>query len=56
MYSSVKACCHPFRGANHCTGIKALTFLWHELGERCLDCRVGIQLQFGNVKEIVNQN
>jgi 7,8-dihydropterin-6-yl-methyl-4-(beta-D-ribofuranosyl)aminobenzene 5'-phosphate synthase len=40
-------------GANHCTGMKALTFLWHELGERCLDCRVGTQLQFGNVKEIV---
>jgi hypothetical protein len=36
--------------------MKAMTFLWHELGERCLDCRVGTQLQFGNVKEMVNKN
>lgn len=43
-------------GANRCTGMKAMTFLWHELGERCLDCRVGTQLQFGNVKEMVNKN
>jgi 7,8-dihydropterin-6-yl-methyl-4-(beta-D-ribofuranosyl)aminobenzene 5'-phosphate synthase len=35
-------------GANHCTGTKAKTFLWHHLGERCLDCRVGTELQFGN--------
>jgi 7,8-dihydropterin-6-yl-methyl-4-(beta-D-ribofuranosyl)aminobenzene 5'-phosphate synthase len=34
-------------GANHCTGMKALAFLWQELGERCLDCRVGTRLQFG---------
>lgn len=34
-------------GANHCTGMKALTFLWHHLGDRCFDCRVGIQLNFG---------
>jgi len=31
-------------GANHCTGMKALTQLWHEFGDRCVDCRVGTQL------------
>lgn len=35
-------------GANHCTGMKAMTFLWHQLGDRCWDCRVGTELQFGN--------
>jgi len=35
-------------GANHCTGMKAMTVLWHELGDRCVECRVGTQLQFGN--------
>jgi 7,8-dihydropterin-6-yl-methyl-4-(beta-D-ribofuranosyl)aminobenzene 5'-phosphate synthase len=34
-------------GANHCTGMKALTFLWHKFGERCFDCRVGTRLLFG---------
>jgi 7,8-dihydropterin-6-yl-methyl-4-(beta-D-ribofuranosyl)aminobenzene 5'-phosphate synthase len=43
-------------GANHCTGMKAMTFLWHQLGDLCLDCRVGTQLRFGNVKEIVTKN
>jgi 7,8-dihydropterin-6-yl-methyl-4-(beta-D-ribofuranosyl)aminobenzene 5'-phosphate synthase len=43
-------------GANHCTGMKAITFLWHQLGDRCLDCRVGTQLQFGNVEEMVAKN
>jgi len=28
-------------GANHCTGTKAKSMLWHELGDRCVDCRVG---------------
>ena len=28
-------------GANHCTGTKAKNILWHELGDRCVDCRVG---------------
>ncbi len=42
--------------ANHFTGMKAMTFLWHELGDRCWDCRVGTQLQFGNVEEIVAKN
>jgi 7,8-dihydropterin-6-yl-methyl-4-(beta-D-ribofuranosyl)aminobenzene 5'-phosphate synthase len=28
-------------GANHCTGTKATSILWHELGDRCVDCRVG---------------
>ncbi len=32
--------------ANHCTGMKAMTFLWHKLKERCLDCHVGTQLKF----------
>jgi 7,8-dihydropterin-6-yl-methyl-4-(beta-D-ribofuranosyl)aminobenzene 5'-phosphate synthase len=34
-------------GANHCTGLKALTSIWHSLGERCFDCRVGTRLSFG---------
>ena len=34
-------------GANHCTGMKALTQLWQSLGECCFDCRVGTQLSFG---------
>jgi len=31
-------------GANHCTGMKALTELWHEFGDRCVDFRVGTQV------------
>jgi len=34
-------------GANHCTGMKALSLLWQSLGERCFDCRVGTHLSFG---------
>lgn len=34
--------------ANHCTGMKAMTSLWQQLGDRCVDCRVGTQLQFDN--------
>jgi 7,8-dihydropterin-6-yl-methyl-4-(beta-D-ribofuranosyl)aminobenzene 5'-phosphate synthase len=30
-------------GANHCTGPKAMSQLWHEFGDRCIDCRTGIQ-------------
>jgi 7,8-dihydropterin-6-yl-methyl-4-(beta-D-ribofuranosyl)aminobenzene 5'-phosphate synthase len=41
-------------GANHCTGMKAITFLWHEFGERCLDCRVGTRLQFGESSQTVS--
>lgn len=33
-------------GANHCTGLKAITTFWHELGDRCIDCRVGTRLHF----------
>jgi 7,8-dihydropterin-6-yl-methyl-4-(beta-D-ribofuranosyl)aminobenzene 5'-phosphate synthase len=36
-------------GANHCTGMKAITFLWHELGDRCVDCHVGTELKFGKL-------
>lgn len=28
-------------GANHCTGTKAKSMLWHELDDRCVDCRAG---------------
>lgn len=31
-------------GANHCTGLGGITFLWQKLGDRCLDCRVGTQI------------
>ncbi|OLP20459.1 MBL fold metallo-hydrolase [Leptolyngbya sp. 'hensonii'] len=34
-------------GANHCTGMKAISMLWHELGDRCLHCRTGTQLVIG---------
>ena len=34
-------------GANHCTGMKALTLLWQTFGERCFDSRVGTYLSFG---------
>lgn len=32
-------------GANHCTGLKATSILWHKLGDRCVDCRVGTQFR-----------
>jgi 7,8-dihydropterin-6-yl-methyl-4-(beta-D-ribofuranosyl)aminobenzene 5'-phosphate synthase len=35
-------------GANHCTGPKAISTLWQQLGDRCVDARVGTQFQFGN--------
>jgi 7,8-dihydropterin-6-yl-methyl-4-(beta-D-ribofuranosyl)aminobenzene 5'-phosphate synthase len=34
-------------GANHCTGPKAMSSLWHELGDRCVEARVGKQFKFG---------
>jgi 7,8-dihydropterin-6-yl-methyl-4-(beta-D-ribofuranosyl)aminobenzene 5'-phosphate synthase len=34
-------------GANHCTGMNALTLIWQTLGERCFDSRVGTHLSFG---------
>lgn len=34
-------------GANHCTGLKAISTFWHTLSDRCLDCRVGTKLCFG---------
>jgi 7,8-dihydropterin-6-yl-methyl-4-(beta-D-ribofuranosyl)aminobenzene 5'-phosphate synthase len=37
----------PVIGANHCTGLKAITAFWHELRDRCIDCRVGTRLHFG---------
>jgi len=35
-------------GANHCTGLQAITTFWHELRDRCIDCRVGTRLHFGH--------
>lgn len=35
-------------GANHCTGMKAIAFLWYQLAERCIKCHVGTRLNFGN--------
>jgi len=37
-------------GANHCTGMKAMSMLWHELGDRCVNCRTGTQLVMGRQK------
>jgi metal-dependent hydrolase (beta-lactamase superfamily II) len=34
-------------GANHCTGIAAIAFLWHELAGKCISCSVGTRLNFG---------
>jgi 7,8-dihydropterin-6-yl-methyl-4-(beta-D-ribofuranosyl)aminobenzene 5'-phosphate synthase len=31
-------------GANHCTGMKAMSVLWLSFGDRCVDCRTGTQL------------
>lgn len=31
-------------GANHCTGLKAMSTLWCALGDRCRDCRTGTRL------------
>lgn len=38
-------------GANHCTGMKAMTVLWHELGDRCVDCHTGTQLVIGRKQD-----
>ncbi|GAB4538085.1 MAG: MBL fold metallo-hydrolase [Pleurocapsa sp.] len=35
-------------GANHCTGIKAISFLRNQLGDLCCDFPVGSQLDFGS--------
>jgi 7,8-dihydropterin-6-yl-methyl-4-(beta-D-ribofuranosyl)aminobenzene 5'-phosphate synthase len=35
-------------GANHCTGLRATTALWHTFKNRCVDARVGTQFEFGN--------
>ncbi|MDB9315273.1 MBL fold metallo-hydrolase [Spirulina sp. CS-785/01] len=35
-------------GANHCTGVQAIAFFWQEFSDRCLDCRVGTRLKFGD--------
>lgn len=35
-------------GANHCTGIGAIAFLWHQLTGRMIDCRVGTTLTFAH--------
>jgi 7,8-dihydropterin-6-yl-methyl-4-(beta-D-ribofuranosyl)aminobenzene 5'-phosphate synthase len=34
-------------GANHCTGMAAIAFLWHELAGKCRSCSVGTRLSFG---------
>ncbi|MBZ8179450.1 MBL fold metallo-hydrolase [Oscillatoria salina] len=34
-------------GANHCTGMTALAFLWHHLAGRCFSCHVGTRFEFG---------
>ncbi|MDJ1172650.1 MBL fold metallo-hydrolase [Roseofilum capinflatum] len=34
-------------GANHCTGMKAMSVLWHDLGDRCVEAHVGTQWCFG---------
>ncbi|MBE9176522.1 MBL fold metallo-hydrolase, partial [Synechocystis salina LEGE 06155] len=34
-------------GANHCTGMKAMGQLWHQFGDRCVDCRTGTRLAIG---------
>lgn len=34
-------------GANHCTGMKALSFLWNYFPDRCVSCNVGTRFQFG---------
>lgn len=33
-------------GANHCTGIPALTFFWHHFPEKCISCNAGTRLEF----------
>lgn len=35
-------------GANHCTGMNAIAFFWHELAGKCISCPVGTRLKFGN--------
>jgi len=34
-------------GANHCTGMKAIAFFWHQFAGRCVSCQVGTRLEFG---------
>ncbi|MGB8690269.1 MAG: MBL fold metallo-hydrolase [Microcoleus sp.] len=34
-------------GANHCTGMTAIAFLWHQLAGKCIICPVGTRLKFG---------
>jgi 7,8-dihydropterin-6-yl-methyl-4-(beta-D-ribofuranosyl)aminobenzene 5'-phosphate synthase len=34
-------------GANHCTGMKAMAFLWHQFARKCVSCNVGTRLEFG---------
>lgn len=31
-------------GANHCTGVRAISFLWQQFPDKMLDCRVGTTL------------
>lgn len=38
-------------GANHCTGPKAISILRQELGDRCVDARVGTQFKFGKITQ-----
>lgn len=35
-------------GANHCTGMKAIAFFWHQLAGKCISCPVGTRLNFGS--------
>lgn len=34
-------------GANHCTGQKALTYLWNRFPDRCVECKAGSRFSFG---------
>lgn len=34
-------------GANHCTGMTAIAFLWHHFLGKCISCSVGTRLKFG---------
>lgn len=35
-------------GANHCTGMKAIAFFWHQLAGKCISCPVETRLNFGD--------
>ena len=37
----------PIIGANHCTGMAAIAFFWHELAGKCISCPVGTRVKFG---------